>query len=113
MAQSKLKNRFKDISVTLESGVTRLALSGFVAGKLVGFSLEARLTTTANSWKKLGTITPAPSIITGLSVKAPVCATGSGTYSGMIEITTSGVINLYSTQALNNQAIAFSIAYGT
>ena len=113
MATGSMKKQFDDISITLDNGITRRAASGYVAGKLVGFSLEVQLTASVNTWKKLGTITPVPNIITGTSIKAPCCYTGNGSYIGMVEITTSGEIRLYPTTALSSGSIAFSIAYGT
>lgn len=109
MESSLNSNLVKVVTFTVASGsaVNFKSLTGI--GSLVGGSLEVQTTTSASTWKLLGTISHAPSE----AVSVPCVRTGNGTFCGMVKIGTNKEIQLYSTQALSGNAIGFSFAYRT
>lgn len=60
-------------------------------------------------WMDVATINVKPTV----NITVPAVRTGNGSHVGMIQIKTDGTIRLFSTQALNNNNIAFTFSYRT
>ncbi|MBO7710149.1 MAG: hypothetical protein J6S83_06750 [Lachnospiraceae bacterium] len=100
----------KPCTFTEAENVTFIHASIAVNNSNVNISLMATMTCTAGTWVSVGTVSKRPS---DLVVTAGV-RSGDGSYLGMVEISTQGLIRLYPTQTISaNDGLAFSIAYRT
>ena len=70
-------------------------------------TIEVKLTVAQSTWVVIGTISKHPAQMASFTC----LRTGNGTSSGMVQVTTDGLVQLYSTQALSGNAIAFSFNY--
>lgn len=101
---SKIGN---SLTFTPNSGVAVMNQSIGAFNNMAYGTIEAKLTAAQSTWVVLGTISKYPAQMATF----PCLRTGNGTFSGMIQITTAGIVQLYSTQALSGNAIAFSFNY--
>jgi hypothetical protein len=101
---SKLGN---SLTFTPNSEVTVTNQSIGAFNNMAYGTIEAKLTAAQSTWVAIGTISKCPAQMATF----PCLRTGNGTFSGMVQITTAGIVQLYSTQALSGNAIAFSFNY--
>lgn len=99
----------KDVTITPYSGVSIINSSVSRCGKMVCGTVNIAMTVSPNEWKNVFQISPAPSEV----IYVPMVRTGNGSHSGMAKFYANTAVQIYSTQALNNNEVAFTFAYKT
>lgn len=104
---SQLPTRYPNITPIQGSSSVTLQC-GYGVGKLMGLTCEINVVSVnQNSWVNIGNIAVKPRN----TVKVIALRTGNGTHCGMVEIQNTGLVRLYSTQALSNNSITFTVSY--
>ena len=96
-----------DVTVTAKSGITLVRGTSYRMGALVGGTVDFKLTASANTWIDIADIDYIPTNM----AQMPCVNTSNGTFGGLIQITTGGVIRLYPPTAINNTEISFTFNY--
>lgn len=97
-----------NLTFTPASGVhNQVPAETGVIGDMAYGSIEVYLQASQNAWNVLGTLSKYPSN----KITVPCVRTGNGTPCGMVTISGSEGVRLYTTQALNNNAIAFAFTF--
>ena len=104
---SQLPTRYPNITPIQGSSSVTLQC-GYGVGKLMGLTCEINVVSAnQNSWVNIGNIAVKPRN----TVKIAALRTGNGTHCGMVEIQDTGLVRLYTTQALSNNSITFTVSY--
>lgn len=89
---------------------TNIIYSAAQIGNMVIGSAEMVISSASITvWTDVASINVKPTV----NITVPAVRTGNGSHVGMIQIKTDGTIRLFSTQALNNNNIAFTFSYRT
>lgn len=101
----------KNTPTVTASGSNVIAFSSVAQiGNLVSGSVEITIASASLTvWQNVATIDVKPTN----NVKFPAVRTGNGSYTGMFEINTDGLVRLFSTQALSSNNVAFTFGYRT
>lgn len=104
---SQITNLTESVVLTANTGHSLGANSGGKVGKLVSFFAEFVVTGNSGTWYAIGTVNFLPTaLVEGIAIR-----TSNGSVGGMFQITTSGSVRFYPTQAFSNATMAFVASY--